>query len=153
MFNENNQNIKFIVGSATTCAISAYHHYSCEFEPRLSVLDAICDKVCQWLATGQWFSPGNPVSYTNKTDRHEIIEILMKVALNTITITPVHCHQFSRCWRNSSFKHKKTSWLSFVQYYVFYELEIHIFQTKSKLIKGRCSSHCIFKTQAFIVIA
>ena len=40
------------------------------------VLDTtICDKVCQWLATGQWFSPGNPVSSTNKTDRHDITEI------------------------------------------------------------------------------
>jgi len=27
-----------------------------------------------------------PVSSTNKTDIHEIIEILLKVALNTITI-------------------------------------------------------------------
>jgi hypothetical protein len=26
-----------------------------------------CDKVCQWLATGWWFSPGPPVSSTNKT--------------------------------------------------------------------------------------
>ena len=30
------------------------------------------------------FSPGNPVSSTNKTDRHDITEILLKVALNTI---------------------------------------------------------------------
>jgi hypothetical protein len=44
----------------------------------------ICDKVCQWLATGRWFSPGPPVSSTNKTDRHDITEILLKVALNTI---------------------------------------------------------------------
>jgi hypothetical protein len=36
-------------------------------------------KDCQWLATGQWFSPGTPV-----TDRHDISEILLKVALNTI---------------------------------------------------------------------
>ena len=42
------------------------------------------DKVCQWLPTGQWFSTGTPVSSTNKTDRHDIIEILLKVALNTI---------------------------------------------------------------------
>jgi hypothetical protein len=27
----------------------------------------LCDKVCQWLATGQWFSPGTRVSSTNKT--------------------------------------------------------------------------------------
>ena len=35
-----------------------------------------------------WFSPGNPVSSTNKTNRHVITEILLKVALNTITLTP-----------------------------------------------------------------
>jgi hypothetical protein len=34
-------------------------------------------------ATGWWFSPGILVSSTNKTDRHDIIEILLKVALNT----------------------------------------------------------------------
>ena len=34
-----------------------------------------------------WFSPGNPVSSTNKTNRHVITEILLKVALNTITLT------------------------------------------------------------------
>jgi hypothetical protein len=34
-----------------------------------------CYKVCQLLATGRWFSPGPPVSSTNKTDRHDIYEI------------------------------------------------------------------------------
>jgi hypothetical protein len=48
---------------------------------------AICEKVCQWLATGQWFSPGTPISSTNKTDSHDISEILLKVALNTIIQT------------------------------------------------------------------
>jgi len=49
------------------------------------VLDTtLCDKVCQCLAIGWWFSPGTPVSSTNKTDRHDITEILLKVALNTI---------------------------------------------------------------------
>ena len=28
-----------------------------------------------------------PVSYNNKTERHDITEILLKVALNTITLT------------------------------------------------------------------
>ena len=42
-----------------------------------------CDTVCQWLATGRWFSPSPPVSSTNKTDRHDITEIFLKVALNT----------------------------------------------------------------------
>jgi thioester reductase-like protein len=34
---------------------------------------------------GCWFSPGTLVSSTNKTDLHDITEILLKVALNTIT--------------------------------------------------------------------
>jgi hypothetical protein len=34
--------------------------------------------------TGRWFSPGPPVSSTNKTDCHDITEILLKLALNTI---------------------------------------------------------------------
>ena len=46
-----------------------------------------CDKVCQWLATSQWFSSYPLVSSTNKTDCHDITEILLKVALNTIKQT------------------------------------------------------------------
>jgi hypothetical protein len=30
------------------------------------VLDTLCDKVWQWLATGRWFTPGTPVSSTTK---------------------------------------------------------------------------------------
>jgi hypothetical protein len=45
----------------------------------LSLDTTLCNKVCQWLATGRWFSPGTPVSPTNKTDRHDISEILLKV--------------------------------------------------------------------------
>ena len=36
------------------------------------------------LKTNQWFSPD---STTNRTDPHELTEILLKVALNTITLT------------------------------------------------------------------
>jgi hypothetical protein len=32
---------------------------------------------------GAWFSPGTPASSTTKTGRHDITEILLKVALNT----------------------------------------------------------------------
>ena len=45
-------------------------------------------RVCQWLTASQWFSLGTPVSSTNKIDRQEITEILLKVVLNTITLTP-----------------------------------------------------------------
>ena len=47
----------------------------------------LCDKVCQCLAVGRLFSPGTPVSSINKIDRHDITEILLKVALNSITLT------------------------------------------------------------------
>jgi hypothetical protein len=33
------------------------------------------------LAHDQWFSPGTPASSTTKTGRHDIAEILLKVAL------------------------------------------------------------------------
>jgi hypothetical protein len=53
-----------------------------------SVLDTtVCDKVCQLPAEGRWFSPGTPVSATNGIDPCDITEILLKVALNTITLT------------------------------------------------------------------
>ena len=72
---------RMVVGFATTCAIGTYHH------SWQGVLDAtLYDKICQWLATGRWFSPGTPVSSTNKTDRHDINEMLLKVTLNTINL-------------------------------------------------------------------
>jgi hypothetical protein len=43
-------------------------------------------KVYQLLAHGRWFSPGIPTSSTTKTGRHDIAEILLKVALNTKNI-------------------------------------------------------------------
>ena len=45
------------------------------------------EKVCQWLVTGRWFSQGTSVSSTNKADFHDITEILLNVALNTINQT------------------------------------------------------------------
>jgi hypothetical protein len=41
------------------------------------------NKVYQLLAHNRWFSPGTPASSTTKTGRHDIAEILLKVALNT----------------------------------------------------------------------
>ena len=41
------------------------------------------DEVYQLLAHGRWFSPGTLASSTTKTGRHDIAEILLKVALNT----------------------------------------------------------------------
>jgi hypothetical protein len=44
-------------------------------------LTAASDKVYQLLAHGRWFSLGTPASSTTKTGRHDIAEILLKVAL------------------------------------------------------------------------
>jgi len=44
-------------------------------------LAAASDKVFQLLAHGRWFSAGTPASSTTKTCRHDIAEILLKVAL------------------------------------------------------------------------
>ena len=51
----------------------------------------LCDKVCQWLA---WFTPGTPDSSTNKTDCHDITEILFKEALSTIKQTNKHTFKY-----------------------------------------------------------
>jgi len=44
-------------------------------------LAAASDKVHHLLAHGRWFSPGTPASSNTKTGRHDIAEILLKVAL------------------------------------------------------------------------
>jgi hypothetical protein len=44
-------------------------------------------------------SPGTPVLSTNKTDRHNITEILLKVALKTITLTIFFIDNPSPFWR------------------------------------------------------
>ena len=96
---------RMVIGFTTTCAISAYHRLSCEFEPRSwqGVLDTtLCDKVCQWLATDRWFFPGTLASSTNKTNRHDITEILLKMALNTITHTLTLTLDYFVGWYNRS---------------------------------------------------
>ena len=77
-----------VVGLTTTCTISAYHHLICEFEPRSwkSVLDTtLYDKVCHSLATGRWYSPGTPVSFSSKTNRHDITDINPPTHSNKVT--------------------------------------------------------------------
>jgi hypothetical protein len=48
------------------------------------------------LVHGRWFSPGTPASSTTKTGRHDIAEILLKVALNTKNQSSIqHCVIFN----------------------------------------------------------
>jgi hypothetical protein len=61
-----------------------------------------------WLAEGRWFSPSPPVSSTNKTDRHDKTEILLRVALSTIK--PNQIYQVTQ--RLKEFAHIGKAYLS-----------------------------------------
>ena len=94
---------------------------SCEFEPYLwrGVLDTtLCDKVCQWLATGQWFSL---ISSTTNTDRHDMTEIFLKVVLTTInqpnSVPTVTVENKSDCTLVSSSSFSPFSYLPSVSLY------------------------------------
>ena len=78
---------RMVVGFTTTHAISAHHHYRCEFESRSDKVYSIQHYVIKFVSD---FSLGIPVSSTNKTERHNITEIVLKVMLNTITLTLTH---------------------------------------------------------------
>jgi hypothetical protein len=71
-----------IAGIRTTCATSAYHGevYSIQYY------------VIKFVSDLRQIGVFSPVSFTNKTDRLAITVILLKVTLNTITITPFSCY-------------------------------------------------------------
>ena len=78
---------RMVVGFKTTYAINTYYHESCEFESHLGVEYSIQHYVIKFVSDLRQFSLGTPVSSINKTDSHNVTEILLKVALNTITLT------------------------------------------------------------------
>jgi hypothetical protein len=53
----------------------------CKLQKGRTRLAAASDKVYQLLAHGRWFSLDTPASSITKTARHDIAEILLKVAL------------------------------------------------------------------------
>jgi hypothetical protein len=72
-------------------------------------------RIRQWLVAGRWFSPdtsmtcGRSLVFSGyslflqpiKTDRHDITEIMLKVTLNTITLTTIpafHTYNFECTW-------------------------------------------------------
>ena len=79
-----------VVGFITTYAISAYHHWHCEFEFHSGEVNSIQHYVIKFVSDLRQvcgFSLGTPVSSTNKTGCHDINEILLKVTLNTKILT------------------------------------------------------------------
>jgi len=82
-----------VVGLTATYAIGSYQQSTFEFESRSwrFVLDITCD-----LRHVGGFFQCTPVSFTNKTDRHDTTEIFLKVVLNTITLTHLKCKSWLR---------------------------------------------------------
>ena len=60
---------------------------------KIGVLDSQ-PKVYQLLANGRWFSLRSSAFSTTKTGRHDIAEILLKVALNTINQQSINQDRF-----------------------------------------------------------
>ena len=86
-----------VVGFTTTCSMSAYHQWRCDFESRSwqSVLDTtLCEKFARDLrqvvgiVRVLLFPP-------QKKDRNDMAEILLKVILNTRTLTLTECLMLS----------------------------------------------------------
>jgi hypothetical protein len=111
-------------GFTTSYAIRAYHHW-CEFEyesGRCVQHYHLCDKVCQWIATGRWFSPGSPVSSINKTDRHNITTNFIVFGLTWSGLKPL----IYSTWCKQA-NHYTTNWVAnFERMYLF----IRIFPKK-----------------------
>ena len=73
----------------------------CKSQKGCTRLAVASDKAYQLLAHGWWFSPGTTVSSTTKTGRHDIVEILLKVALKhqkskskSFFLWPLYCLSF-----------------------------------------------------------
>ena len=74
---------RMIVGFTSTCAVSAYHQYSYEFQPVHGEVYSIQHYLMKFVSNLQQvgvFFPGTPISSTNKINRHNITEIVCKVA-------------------------------------------------------------------------
>ena len=99
--------LKFFLGPSWSWSYSSWiYNYLCNqcLSPmmlwvRISIrarCTKLCDKVGQWLVTVRWFSLGPPVAFINKTDCHDITEILLKKALSIIKQTNINSFFFSR---------------------------------------------------------
>jgi hypothetical protein len=67
---------KVVSSNPVHCEVHSIQHYVIKFVSDLRQV---------------WFSRGTPISPTNKTDSHDITEILLKVALSAIKTKPNYC--------------------------------------------------------------
>ena len=79
--------IVWLLDLQLTCAISAITTKVVSSNPVHGKVYSIQHYVIKFVSEMQH---GTPVSSTDKTDRHNITEILLKVELNTITPNPIY---------------------------------------------------------------
>ena len=96
-------------------------------------------KVCQWLATSRWFSLCTLVSSMNKADCHNVIEILLKVALNSITLNPIVTNFFSTCFVSGSCILEGAPYVNILLHFTifFWSFQIPICLSMDQQITGR----------------
>jgi hypothetical protein len=91
---------RMVVGFTTTYAISAYHRLCCEFKPSSGKVYSIQHYVIKFVSDLRQLGGVHQVLRfppPNKTDHHDIAEIFLKVALNTINqIKPTHLLVYQR---------------------------------------------------------
>jgi hypothetical protein len=93
-------------------------------------INIICDRVCQWLTTGPWFSPDTPDSSTNKTDHHDIVEIFLIVVLNNYIIAITR--KMMRCFITPNFS--KNILGNICKILTTGILQIHVLKSKLPLV-------------------
>jgi hypothetical protein len=69
-----------------------------------------------WLIVDEWFSL---VSSINKTDRHDITEILLKVALNTMMHQLLTNHHPVLNWSDQTWGNLHKSCIKYLRRYMF----------------------------------
>ena len=93
---------RMVVGFTTTCMISVYHTKVRSSNPAHGAVYSIQYYVIKFVSDLRQiggFFPATPVSSTNKTDRYDIAELLLKVALNKIIPSPNFLYFERPCWR------------------------------------------------------
>jgi len=136
-----------------------------------------CDKVCQWLATGQWFSLGTPASSNNKTDSRynwNIVESgikLHKPEQLKVMIHSINSYEqrnYKYCMLNIKFKKKAkkkakilnpTFLMSFLKVFILSSISPLIFFFSSSvfldsfildtILFNNCSRNCCCHLQLF----
>jgi hypothetical protein len=142
----------------------------CKLQKGCTRLAAASDKVYQLLAHGRWFSPGTPACSTTKTGRHDIAEILLKVALNTkiqnskslfyYIATSMYSCTLSACSSHISHQqllscthhsHSQVTYRTFSGKYIFVYISCR-FYSQDILVLGHIAKHVSFEIYQTVIV-